>query len=97
MAKPTYQNVRGTKDLLPDDWQVFGYVSNIFSSLTTRAGFKRIETPILEPAEIFTRSIGEATDIVEKEMYIFRDRSDNQLVLKPEGTAQPFGLIFNTA
>ncbi len=87
MAKQTYQNVRGMRDLLPDDFRVVSYLTKIFEKLATDSGFGRIETPVLEPAEIFTRGIGETTDIVEKEMYTLNDRSDNLLALKPEGTA----------
>ena len=80
-------SVRGFKDILPEEtgrWQlVEEKARNIFEDF----GFKEIRVPILEKAELFKRSIGEATDIVEKEMYSFLDRGDEYLTLRPEATA----------
>lgn len=86
MAKQQFQNVRGTYDVLPDNVG-FDYVVETFVSLARQAGFARIETPVLEDQAVFERTVGESTDIVDKEMYTLVDRSDNKLALRPEGTA----------
>jgi histidyl-tRNA synthetase len=85
MAK--FQNVRGTYDVLPSAAVTYDHVFATFEEVARQAGFGHIETPILEDKEVFTRGVGEATDIVEKEMYVFKDRSDNELALRPEPTA----------
>jgi histidyl-tRNA synthetase len=82
-----FQNVRGTYDILPEQAITFEYVVDTFSALAKQAGFGRIETPVVEDKQVFTRGVGEATDIVEKEMYVLDDRSGNQLALRPEPTA----------
>lgn len=74
-------------DILPESWRAFDFICQTFSRLAVDAGYGRIETPILENAELFSRGVGDATDIVEKEMYLLQDRSDNALALRPEGTA----------
>jgi histidyl-tRNA synthetase len=63
------------------------YVEGVFREVCRRYGYREIRTPILEQTELFTRSIGEATDIVSKEMFTFTDRGDRSMTLKPEGTA----------
>jgi histidyl-tRNA synthetase len=63
------------------------YVEGVFRDVCRRFGYREIRTPILEQTELFTRSIGEATDIVSKEMFTFTDRGERSLTLKPEGTA----------
>jgi len=79
--------IRGFKDILPPEthrWQILEEVARLsFESF----GFREIRTPILEKTEIFARGIGEHTDIVEKEMYTFKDRSGESVTLRPEGTA----------
>ncbi len=87
MAKQIYQNVRGMPDRLPEEFPWFDHVVRTFRGLAQKAGFRPIETPVLEEADLFTRGVGEVTDIVEKEMYVLTDRSDKKLALKPEGTA----------
>lgn len=78
---------RGTQDILPPDsslWQeIEAEAINIFGS----AGYAEIRTPIFESTELFARAVGESSDIVNKEMYTFNDRSDRSLTLRPEGTA----------
>ena len=81
------QPPRGTRDLLPPLSERFAALERAASQIFELAGYRRIITPEFESTEIFTRSIGEATDIVTKEMYTFEDRSGNQLALRPEGTA----------
>ena len=63
------------------------YVEALFRDVCRRFGYREIRTPILESTDLFTRSIGEATDIVSKEMFTFTDRGDRSMTLKPEGTA----------
>lgn len=74
-------------DLLPADSAKWQRVEQIVESVLSRYGYSEIRFPILEKTELFSRSIGEVTDIVEKEMYTFPDRNDESLSLRPEGTA----------
>ncbi len=83
----THRAPRGTYDLLPEDAVVRRRITGAAASLLQGAGFGEIETPIFEDTDLFARSVGEATDIVRKEMYTFTDRSDRSLTLRPEGTA----------
>ncbi len=87
MAKQQFQNVRGMPDVLPDAQPLFSYIINSFSRLAESAGYSSIETPIVEDKGVFVRGVGEGTDIVDKEMYVFDDRSGNQIALRPEPTA----------
>ncbi len=79
--------VRGFKDVLPDEIELWHRVESIARSVFKSFGLNEIRIPVLEKTEIFTRSIGEFTDIVEKEMYTFTDRSGDSLTLRPEATA----------
>jgi histidyl-tRNA synthetase len=81
------QLVRGMKDLLPQDHDYFTLVKKAVRHRSRQAGFTRVTTPILEHAEVFERGIGEATDIVEKEMFSLNSRSGKRLAMKPESTA----------
>ena len=74
-------------DLLPTDSPVWQYLENQFRTLMSRYGYREIRTPIVEQTSLFKRSIGEATDVVEKEMYTFDDRNGASLTLRPENTA----------
>ncbi|MBL4712562.1 MAG: ATP phosphoribosyltransferase regulatory subunit, partial [Gammaproteobacteria bacterium] len=81
------KSIRGMHDVLPDDshrWQSF---EAIIRQLMSSYGYKEIRMPLVESADLFCRSIGEVTDIVEKEMYTFNDRNNESLTLRPEGTA----------
>lgn len=78
---------RGTRDLLPDEADRLLEVQRLASELFGRYGYRPIVTPLFEQTELFVRGIGEATDIVEKEMYTFKDRRGRSLTLRPEGTA----------
>lgn len=78
---------RGTADILPEEQVWWRYIENKAAEICRLYGYNRIDTPAFEDAGLFTRSVGEGTDIVNKEMYIFKDRSDNELALRPEGTA----------
>ena len=78
---------RGTKDITPKDVYKWHYVEKKFREICALYGYEEIRTPIFEHTEVFARSVGETTDVVQKEMYSFTDRGDRQLSLKPEGTA----------
>lgn len=86
-AKGQPQLLRGMKDILPIDQAAWEAVRSVVEEVARTAGFQRIETPILEAATLFTRAVGQETDIVEKEMYVFVDRSGDKLALRPENTA----------
>ena len=95
------KSIRGMHDLLPDDshrWQSF---EAIVRQLMAGYGYKEIRMPLVESTDLFCRSIGEVTDIVEKEMYTFEDRNGDRLSLRPEGTAScvragiQHGLLYN--
>ncbi len=84
---PVAQRVRGTQDLLPADRPFWDRMERAASETAGRAGYVRIETPAFEATELFTRSAGEGSDVVSKEMYTFIDRGGRSLTLRPEGTA----------
>ncbi|MGA7142948.1 MAG: histidine--tRNA ligase [Desulfobacterales bacterium] len=81
------QLIRGFKDILPGETELWQQVENTAKSLFEDFGFKEIRIPIMERTELFARSIGEDTDIVEKEMYTFPDRKGDLITLRPEATA----------
>lgn len=86
MSKPL-QAIRGMNDILPEDTPLWRYFENTVAQLLDSYGYQQIRLPIVEFTELFRRSIGEVTDIVEKEMYTFADRNGDSLTLRPEGTA----------
>jgi len=79
--------IRGFKDILPGEIEKWQFIEKTAREVFENFGFSEIKIPILERTELFSRSIGEATDIVEKEMYTFQDRSGDSLTLRPEATA----------
>jgi histidyl-tRNA synthetase len=79
--------VRGTRDILPDEIPLWHFVEATAADLFHRYGFEEMRLPIFEVTELFARGIGDATDIVEKEMYTFADRNGQSITLRPEGTA----------
>ena len=81
------QAIRGTRDILPSEIGYWQQVEAIASEILNRALYQEIRTPIFEDTALFKRGIGEATDVVGKEMYSFEDRGDRSLTLRPEGTA----------
>lgn len=99
MAK--IQAIRGMNDLLPEQSPVWQYFEGKVKNVLEQYGYQEIRMPIVEQTELFKRSIGEVTDIVEKEMYTFNDRNGDSLTLRPEGTAccvraaEQHGLLFN--
>lgn len=82
-----FQAPRGTKDILPAESGLWQFIEASAQRIFELYNYSEIRTPIFEVTELFTRSIGDATDIVEKEMYTFKDRKDRSLTLRPEGTA----------
>ncbi|MDT0595866.1 histidine--tRNA ligase [Glaciecola petra] len=100
MAK-TIQAIRGMNDCLPSQTPTWQFVEARIRELVQNYHYHEIRTPILESTELFKRSVGEATDIVEKEMYVFDDRNGDSLALRPEGTAcavragSQHGLLYN--
>ena len=79
--------IRGMNDILPDATPRWQQIEDILRRLMQRYGYSEIRLPVVEPTPLFKRAIGEVTDIVEKEMYTFEDRSGESLTLRPEGTA----------
>ncbi len=83
----TIQAIRGMHDVLPDQTPLWQYTEHVLREVMGTYGYSEIRLPIVEKTELFKRSIGEVTDIVEKEMYTFEDRNGDSLTLRPEGTA----------
>lgn len=81
------QLVRGFKDILPGEVELWQYIEDIMRNIFEEFGFTQIRTPILERTELFARGIGATTDIVEKEMYTFSDLKNESLTMRPEATA----------
>lgn len=81
------QALRGTRDILPDEIVYWQWVETTARDILTRSAYREIRTPIFEQTSLFERGIGEATDVVGKEMYTFADRGDRSITLRPEGTA----------
>ena len=82
-----FQAPRGTADLLPPEQKYWRFIESKAMEIASRYGFGRIDTPAFEDSDLFIRSVGEGTDIVEKEMYTFEDRGGDSVTLRPEGTA----------
>ena len=82
-----YQAPRGTTDTLPEEQPYWRYIEKTAADLGRLYGYQRIDTPTFEDTRLFSRSIGKGTDIVEKEMYTFKDKGGNHVTLRPEGTA----------
>ena len=78
---------RGTKDITPKDAYKWNYVENKFREICSLFGYEEMRTPVFEHTELFKRSVGDTTDIVQKEMYSFTDKGGRDITLKPEGTA----------
>ncbi|OGI09882.1 MAG: histidine--tRNA ligase [Candidatus Margulisbacteria bacterium GWF2_35_9] len=82
-----YTSPRGTRDILPEECDVWRYITDTIVNIFNVYNVKEIKTPIFESAELFQRAVGDQTDIVEKEMYVFEDKGKRVLALRPEGTA----------
>ena len=81
------QAPKGTRDMLPQDAHIWQTIEGIMRRRAALAGYREVRTPVFEHTELFLRGVGDTTDIVQKEMYTFRDKGDRSVTLKPEGTA----------
>lgn len=84
-----FKSLKGIHDILPPDIFIWQHIESVATGIFRNHGYKEIRLPVIEPTEVFTRSIGETSDIVEKEMYTFLDKGKRSITLRPEGTA-PF-------
>ncbi|WP_045859040.1 histidine--tRNA ligase [Teredinibacter purpureus] len=97
------QAIKGMNDILPSETPYWQYLESVVTEVVQNYGYQEIRFPLLESTELFKRSIGEVTDIVEKEMYTFDDRNGESVTLRPEGTAscvraaEQHQLLFNRA
>ncbi len=82
-----FRSIKGTKDILPQEATKWQHIERIVREVMQSFNYQEIRTPIFEQTSLFSRSIGELTDIVSKEMYTFIDRSKESITLRPEGTA----------
>jgi histidyl-tRNA synthetase len=87
MPKPKFQTPKGMHDIFGENWKYFNRIFEVVKSFADFYNFERIETPVLEEEELFTRGIGLATDIVQKEMFTLKTKGGDHLALRPEGTA----------
>lgn len=81
------QKLKGTRDILPKESEVWQYIESKAKEIFENYGYKEIRVPVIESLELFQRGVGEATDVVQKEMYCFEDRGGRKVALRPEGTA----------
>jgi len=89
------QPVRGTKDILEEEYRQIVLIVTYWHYLTSVYGFKMIQTPIIEDSEVFKKTLGMTSDIIKKETYTFKDRSNNEITLRPEGTAPVVRFFIN--
>src|SRR4051812_37578654 len=95
------QAIRGMNDILPNETPYWQHIEAVCREVVAQYGYHEIRFPLLENTALFKRSIGDATDIVEKEMYTFEDRNGDSVTLRPEGTAGcvragvEHGLLYN--
>ncbi len=82
-----FKSITGTRDILPEEQPYWRFIEKKIYEITTLYNYRRVDPPIFEETGLFLRGVGETTDIVEKEMYTFRDKGDNSLTLRPEFTA----------
>ncbi|MFH1894590.1 MAG: histidine--tRNA ligase [Patescibacteria group bacterium] len=87
MSKPKFQTPTGMHDIMPADQGFYQKINDVVKNIADFYGFEKIDTPILENAELFSRGVGAATDIIDKEMFILKTRGGDFLALRPEGTA----------
>jgi len=87
MSKVKYTTIKGMSDIVPPESALWNHVETVAREVFATFGCSEIRTPIAEKTDLFVRSIGEATSVVEKEMYSFLDRNDESMSLRPEATA----------
>ena len=78
---------RGTEDILPNDSKIWRLIENTAHEICAKYGYKEIRTPVFEDTSLFSRGVGDTTDVVQKEMYTFNDKGGRSITLRPEGTA----------
>ena len=78
---------KGTMDVIPDNSYKWQFIEQKMREITREFGVSEIRTPVFEHTELFSRGVGDTTDVVEKEMYTFNDKGDRSITLRPEGTA----------
>jgi len=93
MTKKLLTKVRGTQDILPAQASLYQKIQQITQNILNKNGYQPVILPTYEHQKLFTTSVGESTDIVQKEMFTFTDRKGRQLVLRPEGTASIVRLV----
>ena len=81
------QKLKGTRDILPGEIEVWQYIEKVAKELFENYGYNSIKIPVIESVELFLRGVGEQTDVVQKEMYTFEDKGGRKIALRPEGTA----------
>ena len=81
------QKLKGTRDILPEEINKWQYIEDIAKKLFENYGYNEIRVPVIEATELFQRGVGETTDVVQKEMYVFEDKGGRSVSLRPEGTA----------
>ena len=81
------QKLKGTRDILPEEIKKWQYIEEIAKTTFEKYGYEEIRVPVIEKSELFQRGVGEETDVVQKEMYIFDDKGGRSIALRPEGTA----------
>ena len=79
--------IKGTQDVLPSESHKNQFIESTLLNIAKDFGFREIRTPVFEHTELFTRSVGDTTDVVQKEMYTFNDKGGRSITLRPEGTA----------
>lgn len=89
------QTVRGTKDLLFDEWYKLKYIQQVANNISSLYGFVPVQTPIFEYTEVFTKTLGDSSDIITKEMYTFDDKGGKSITLRPEFTAALVRLLID--
>ena len=87
MSKPKFQAPTGMHDILPEDQGFYQKINNVVKNIADFYGFEKIDTPILENAELFSRGVGAMTDIIDKQMFVLKTKGGDFLALRPEGTA----------
>ena len=78
---------RGTEDILPSDIDLWRLIEDTAREVCNLYGYKEIRTPVFEDTSLFSRGVGDTTDVVQKEMYTFNDKGGRSITLRPEGTA----------
>lgn len=82
------RKIKGTEDIMPKDVYKWQFVEDVMRQQAESFGYKEVRTPVFEQTSLFSRGVGETTDVVQKEMYTFSTKGDASITLRPEGTAR---------